>query len=106
VNTGEKGKDGSAITSRSDHAEQRLREALAARAARVRPPTPAYRQVSAGWRRRDRKRRLVLAILTAVIFTAADAVGLWALNQANTGSHIIFSDPTGGQADINRIGQP
>jgi hypothetical protein len=106
VNRTRRGKDGNAITSRSDHAEQRLREALAARAARVRPDTPAYPQVSASWRRRERKRRLVLAILTAAIFTAADAVGLWALNQANTGSHIIFSDPTGGQVDVNRIGQP
>jgi hypothetical protein len=101
-----RGEDGSAITSRSDHAEQRLREALAARASRVRPATPPYRQVSASWRRRERKRRLILAILTAAVFTAADAVGLWALNHANTESHVIFSDPTGGRGAINRISQP
>jgi hypothetical protein len=79
---------------------------LSARAVQVRPDTPAYRQVSTTWRRRERKRRLILAILTALIFATADAVGLWALNHANADSHIIFSDPTGGQTPLGRIGQP
>jgi hypothetical protein len=96
-----------AITSgRPELAEQRLREALGARASQVRPAAPAYRQVSAIWRRRERKRRLILAVLTALIFAAADAAGLWALNQANTESHIIFSDPNGTSDTIGRVGQP
>jgi hypothetical protein len=93
--------------SRSDNAEQRLREALTARAAQVRPAAPSYRQVSGTWRQRERKRRLILAILTALIFTAADAVGLWALNHANTESHVIFSGPSPtGPSGVGHIGQP
>jgi hypothetical protein len=100
-------KEGSAITaSPIDQTEQRLRAALGARASRVRPPTLTYRQVSQTWRRRERKRRLILAILATLIFTAADAIGLWALNQANPESHIVFSDPTSGHTAITRVGQP
>lgn len=99
--------EGSSITpSRSDHAEQLLREALGTRASRLQPPARSYRHASATWRRRERNRRLILAILTALIFTAADAVGLWALNHANTDSHVIFSDHTGGQSTLGHLGQP
>jgi hypothetical protein len=72
----------------------------------VRPSAPAYPRLSATWRWRERKRRLILAILTALVFTAADAVGLWALNHANAQSHVIFSNPTGGENTTNRISQP
>jgi hypothetical protein len=90
-------------------ADERLREAFDALAAGVTADPAAYRRASAGWRRRDRRRRLVLAILAALVFTAADAVGLWALSQADPNTHVIFSDPehrpaTPGQVD--RIGQP
>lgn len=69
---------------------------------------PGYRQVSALWKRRERKRRLILALLTAAIFAAADAVGLWALNQANPESHVIFSVPSAPSPShtVTRIGQP
>lgn len=74
----------------------------------MQPEAPGYRQVSASWKRRERKRRLILAVLTATIFAAADAVGLWALNQANPESHVIFSVPTAPAPihQIPRIGQP
>lgn len=74
-------------------AEERLRDALDALATGVTPDPDAYRKVSAEWRRRERRRRLVLAILVAVVFAVADGVGLWALNQADSGSHIIFDEP-------------
>jgi hypothetical protein len=89
--------------------DQRLREAFDALAAGVRPDPTAYRRVSAGWRRRYRRRRLVLAILVAVVFAAADAVGLWALSQADPNTHVIFSDPAHrpvAPGQVDRIGQP
>jgi hypothetical protein len=89
--------------------DERLREAFDALAAGVRADPTAYRRVSAGWRRRYRRRRLVLAILAAVVFTAADAVGLWALSQADPNTHVIFSDPAHlpvAPWQMDRIGQP
>ena len=89
--------------------DERLREAFDALAAGVRADPDAYRRVSAGWRRRYRRRRLVLAILAAVVFAAADAVGLWALSQADPNTHVIFSDPVHqpvAPEQVDRIGQP
>ncbi len=85
-------------------AEDRLRDALDALATGVVPDPDAYRRVSAEWRRRQRRRKLVLAILVAVVFAVADAVGLWALNRADPGSHIIFDDPAPTQQAP--VGQP
>jgi hypothetical protein len=88
-------------------ADERLREALGAFAAGVQADPGAYRRASAAWRWRYRRRRLVLAILAAVVFAAADAVGLWALSQADPNTHVIFSDPTVPAAGpVDRIGQP
>jgi hypothetical protein len=90
-------------------ADERLREALDALASGVRADPDAYRRASAGWRRRYRRRRLVLAILAAVVFAAADAVGLWALSQADPNTHVIFSDPAHrpeASEQVDRIGQP
>jgi hypothetical protein len=90
-------------------ADERLREAFDALASGVRGDPGAYRRASAGWRRRYRRRRLVLAILAALVFTAADAVGLWALSQADPNTHVIFSDPVDRPAmpdEVDRIGQP
>ena len=88
--------------------EDRLRDALDALATGVTPDPDAYRRVSAEWRRRERRRRLVLAILVAVVFAVTDAVGLWALNRADAGSHIIFDDPAPTRQDrpVERVGQP
>ncbi|MFC4049756.1 MULTISPECIES: hypothetical protein [Actinomadura] len=71
--------------------EDRLRDALDALAGGVTPDPDAYPRVRREWRRRERRRRLVLYILIAVIFTAADAIGLWALNHAHNRPHVIFS---------------
>ncbi|MGH3823968.1 MAG: hypothetical protein ACRDRA_14225 [Pseudonocardiaceae bacterium] len=85
------------MTTDTGNTEERLRDAFDALATEIRPDPSSCRRVIAGWRRRQRKRRLIIAILLAVIFTAADAIGLWALNQADPGTHIIFSDPSTGQ---------
>jgi hypothetical protein len=90
----------------TDRAEEQLRAALHARAAQVSATPPAYGKVSAVWRRRERKRRLILAILAALVFTTADGVALWALNHANTDSHIIFSDPKPAERPIGGLTQP
>lgn len=79
------------MTERS--ADERLRDALGSLADAVRADPADYGRASASWRRRHRRRRLVLAILAALVFTAADAVGLWALSSADPHVHVIFSDP-------------
>jgi hypothetical protein len=78
--------------------EERLREALDTLAGQVHPAPDAFRQAQAEWWRRERRRRLILAILIAVVFAIADLIGLWALNQARDGTHIIFNDPAGVQS--------
>ena len=94
--------------------DDRLRDALHALADGV-PSTPDdatsadYRRASAGWRRRYRRRRLVLAILIAIVFLAADAIALWALNRTNPDAYVIFSDPrptVSSPAPVVRVGQP
>ncbi|OZM80554.1 hypothetical protein [Pseudonocardia sp. MH-G8] len=90
-------------------ADERLREAFDALATGVRSDPGAYRRASAGWRRRERRRRFVLAIIAALVFAAADAVGLWALSQADPNTHVIFSDPVDRPVEpgiVDRIGQP
>jgi hypothetical protein len=96
------------VTSESPRiTEAQLRDALGALAADVRPAPDAYRRAHAGWRRRERKRRLILAFLIALVFATADAVGLWALNHADSNTHVIFSDNTDAKPEpIGRIGQP
>jgi len=96
------------MTSSPGTAEDRLREALDALATGVTADPDAYRRVRAEWRRRERRRRLVLAILVAVVFTLADVLGLWALNRADPGSHIIFDDPAPVEQHrpVERVGQP
>jgi ferric-dicitrate binding protein FerR (iron transport regulator) len=94
--------------------DDRLRDALQALADGV-PPAPDdsasgdYRRASAGWRRRYRRRRLVLAVLIAVVFLAADAIALWALNRTNPDAYVIFPDPrpaVSSHAPVERVGQP
>jgi type VI protein secretion system component VasF len=72
--------------------EKQLRDALDALATGVRAAPDAYRQAQAQWRRRERRRRLTLAILVAIVFTVAVLIGLFVLNRAQDGSHIIFDD--------------
>jgi hypothetical protein len=89
--------------------DDRLRDALQTLAAGVPAASGDYRRASAGWRRRYRRRRLVLAILAGIVFLAADAIGLWALNQTDPDAYVIFSDPKPAPetpAPLVRVGQP
>ena len=74
-----------------DDTEQELREALQALAGGVQAAPDAYRTARGDWLRRERRRRLVLAALIAVVFTLATLIGLWVLNQTPTHPGVIFS---------------
>jgi hypothetical protein len=78
-----------------DDMERRLRETLDTVASGVHPARDAYRTARGDWLRRERKRRLVLALLVAVVFTVAVLIGLWVLNQAPAGTGAIFIEPPG-----------
>lgn len=69
-----------------------LRSAFAAVAGDVQVRPVSFAKVSSGWRRRYRRRRLVLAVLVALVFGLADLVGLWMLNNTESGPGVIFSD--------------
>ena len=71
--------------------EKQLREALETLAHQVHPAPDAYRTARGDWLRRERRRRFVLAVLVTVVFVLAVLIGLWVLNQAPTGSGVIFS---------------
>ena len=64
--------------------ETQLRDALAALADGVHPAPDAYRAARGDWMRRERRRRLLLAVLVAVVFTLATLIGMWVLNQASS----------------------
>jgi len=71
--------------------ERELSEALAALADGVRPAPDAYRTARGEWLRRERRRRLVLAVLITVVFALATLIGLWVLNQTPSHPGVIFS---------------
>jgi ferric-dicitrate binding protein FerR (iron transport regulator) len=71
--------------------EKQLREALETLADQVQPAPDAYRAARGDWRRRERRRRLVLTILITVVFTLAVLIGLWVLNQTPSGSSAVFN---------------
>lgn len=73
--------------------EEALRQTLSALATGIQATPPSYRQAQGQWQRRYRRRRLILAILIAVVFVVADAIGLWALNHTGRGSNVIFDGP-------------
>jgi hypothetical protein len=84
-----------------DRTERELQEALTALADGVHIAPDAYRTARGEWLRRERRRRLVLAVLIAVVFTLATLIGLWVLNQAPSDPGVIFSSvhSTAGTAD-------
>ncbi len=75
--------------------ERELSEALEALAGGVRAAPDAYRTARGEWLRRERRRRLVLTVLIAVVFTLATLIGLWVLNQAPADPGVIFSGAQG-----------
>ena len=85
-------------TDQHDSTEQELRGALQALAGGVQAAPDAYRTARGDWLRRERRRRLVLAALIAVVFTLATLIGLWVLNQTPTQPGVIFSGAGSPQA--------
>ncbi|MEU8122439.1 hypothetical protein AB0C21_27340 [Spirillospora sp. NPDC049024] len=83
-----------------------LRAALDALTDGVHPAPDAYQRVRREWRRRERRRRRIVATLMAVLFVCADAVGLWALNQADDRPHVIFNDSVPSQHRTPAIDPP
>ena len=74
-----------------DRTERELQEALAALAGGVHAAPDAYRTARGEWLRRERRRRIVLAVLIAVVFALATLIGLWVLNQTPSDPGVIFS---------------
>lgn len=73
--------------------EARLREALDAYAEQVSSAPDAYARARSAWRRRERRRRILVIVVAVLVVAAADAVGLWALNRAGSGSPVVFDGP-------------
>ncbi|WP_405624370.1 hypothetical protein [Streptomyces sp. NBC_00076] len=86
----------------ADRTERELREALEALAGGVRAAPDAYRTARGEWLRRERRRRLVLTVLIAVVFTLATLIGLWVLNHAPADPGVIFS----GAGQATALGEP
>ncbi|MFI0774119.1 hypothetical protein [Streptomyces sp. NPDC021212] len=88
--------------------EQQLSEALGALAQGVSPTPGAYRAARGDWRRRERRRRLVLAVLITVVFTLATLIGLWVLNHTPSKPGVIFNDTdaTGQHQPARHAGPP
>ncbi|MBC7267987.1 MAG: hypothetical protein H5T76_04580 [Streptomyces sp.] len=74
-----------------DRTEQELQESLAALADAVHAPPDAYRTARGEWLRRERRRRVILTVLVAVVFAVAVLIGLWVLNRAPSEPGVIFS---------------
>ena len=72
---------------------QRLRQALDAVADGVHSRPDAYQRALAEWRRRERRRRLIGLVLAALLVTAADGIGLWALNRSAAPASVVFDAP-------------
>ncbi|MET7599084.1 hypothetical protein ACWERY_05840 [Streptomyces sp. NPDC004082] len=78
--------------------ELELQAALEALAGGVRSAPDVYRSARADWRRRERRRRLVLTVLIAVVFALATLIGLWVLNQTPTAESGVVYSGVGGTA--------
>lgn len=90
--------------------DEMLRDVLGTLAAQVPVSADAYHEVRAEWSRRQRRRRRLAVLMAVVLILLADVVGLWALNRAEPGGHLIFDDrePTSQYEDqpVRRVGQP
>ncbi len=88
--------------------EARLRDALDALSSTVTVSDEAYRGLQRQWRRRERRRRRVAALVATALVLVADGIGLWALNQAEPGSHVVFDTgvPVGREDPAGQLGQP
>lgn len=92
-------RDGPPLPPGAERTERELRDALRALAGGVLPDPDAYRTARGAWLRRERRRRLVLAVLVAVVFALATLIGLWVLNQAPANPGVIFGGTGAAAAD-------
>ncbi|MFI9725322.1 hypothetical protein [Streptomyces sp. NPDC052092] len=90
----------------ADRTERELAEALHALAGGVLPDPDAYRTARGEWLRRERRQRLVLTVLVAVVFALATLIGLWVLNQAPAEPGVIFSGNGAASADGPSLPRP
>ncbi|MET9155864.1 hypothetical protein ABZX82_31990 [Streptomyces griseoflavus] len=83
----------------AERTERELRDALLALAGGVSPDPDAYRTARGTWPRRERRRRLVLTVLVAVVFALATLIGLWVLDHAPSDDGTVFSGDGAAAAD-------
>lgn len=67
-----------------------LRDALDALADTVHAEPTGYGDALRAWRRRDRRRRLILTALIVFVFAIATLIGLWVLNHDASSPHDLF----------------
>lgn len=73
--------------------EQRLSETLDTLAGQVGSSTGAFPRARAEWRRRERRRRLVGAVLAVTVVATANGAALWALSDGSADTHIVDQSP-------------
>jgi len=86
--------------------EDLLRSTLQAVVAEVQPTPDAYRRAHNTWRHRERRRRFVLAIVVAVVFSLSVLAGLLVLNHAAPAQHSIFNTPVQHSTLVPQLGAP
>ncbi|MDT6987999.1 hypothetical protein ACFSUJ_07270 [Streptomyces lusitanus] len=89
-----------------ERTERELADALHALAGGVLPDPDAYRTARREWLRRERRRRLVLTVLVAVVFTLATLIGLWVLNRTPAEPGVIYSGLGAAAADGPSLPRP
>lgn len=76
--------------------EEMLRSVLSDLAAAVPDGTAtSYRKEQARWRRREYRRRCVVAVLVLLIVAVVCAIGLMTLSDASPDTHVIFNNQGG-----------
>ena len=70
-------------------AEERLADALSTLAQGVDTSPDAYDAAQATWQKRERRRRLVAAVLAVAVIAGADGAALWALSHGDPEAHLV-----------------
>src|SRR5690606_35841762 len=90
----------------ADRTEQDLRDALQALAGGVLPDPDAYRTARGTWLRRERRRRLVLTVLVAVVLALAVPSGPWVHPHSSADPGVILpgnGSPSAGGPSLPRL---
>lgn len=70
-------------------AEERLADALSTLAQGVETSPDSYDAAQATWQKRERRRRLVAAVLAVAVIAGADGAALWALSHGDSEAHLV-----------------